>query len=207
MPDFSLEDAAHQRGHRIVAGVDEAGRGPWAGPVVAAAAVIDRERLSGELAAALDDSKKLKPEARAELFARLGDCAEVAVGVAEVAEIDAVNILQATMNAMARAVDGLAVSPDFVLVDGNRTPDLGGRAVETAVKGDGRSLSIAAASIVAKVTRDRLMAELAREHPGYGWESNAGYGTAAHQAALARLGVTPHHRRSFAPIRDLLEKK
>ncbi|MCP5366125.1 MAG: ribonuclease HII [Hyphomicrobiales bacterium] len=208
MPDFSLEDLALAAGHGVVAGVDEAGRGPWAGPVVAAAVVLDRARLPAGLAAALDDSKKLRPAARADLFAALPACARIGVGMAGVDEIDRVNILRASLNAMARAVAALDPAPDLALVDGNRPPDLvsgrGPVAVRCVVRGDGLSLSIAAASIVAKVTRDRLMAELAAAHPGYGWERNAGYGTAQHQAALARLGPTPHHRRSFAPIRKIL---
>lgn len=231
MPDFSLEDAALKRGFRCITGVDEAGRGPWAGPVVAGAAVIDRATLPVELAAELDDSKKLKPAARERLFDALRPHSCIGIGIAEAAEIDEVNILQATFRAMERAVldltaetksaNGLSTDPspslsrdltlglcpDLCLVDGNRPPPLAalpGCAVECVIKGDGLSLSIAAASIAAKVTRDRLMADLALRHPGYGWERNAGYGTAEHQAALARLGVTPEHRRSYKPILNIL---
>jgi ribonuclease HII len=200
MPDLVLERAAGG----IVAGVDEAGRGPLAGPVVAAAAVIDEARLAHTLSIRIDDSKKLKPAARLEVFAALAGCARIAVGAASVAEIDRLNILGATMLAMRRAVLSLGVLPDLVLIDGNRTPELPCPA-QAIVGGDGRCLSIAAASIAAKVVRDRIMASLAARHPGFGWERNAGYGTAAHRAALARLGPTPHHRRSFAPVADLFD--
>lgn len=186
----------------IVAGVDEAGRGPWAGPVVAGAVVLDAERLPAELAAAIDDSKALSRQRREYLFARLPAVARVGVGIASVAEIDRLNILQATLLAMQRAVTDLAVVADLVLVDGKQVPQLAFPA-RAVVDGDARSLSIAAASIVAKVTRDRLMADLDRQYPGYGWERNAGYGTAEHRAALARLGPTPEHRRSFRPVRAL----
>jgi ribonuclease HII len=182
-----------------VAGIDEAGRGPWAGPVVAAAAILDGARLPGELAARLDDSKKLTRPIREDLFAELWGYADIGVGIAEVSEIDSVNILQATLRAMERAASALAPAPEAALIDGNIAPRLA-IPTQTVVKGDSRCLSIAAASIVAKVTRDRIMEDLARAHPGYGWERNAGYGTAEHRDALARLGITPHHRRSFAPI-------
>ncbi len=201
MPDFSLEEAAGG----LVAGVDEAGRGPWAGPVVAGAAILDRAGLSGVLRRGLDDSKKLKRWRREELFEALEAEARIGIGAAEVAEIDSLNILRASLLAMARAVGDLGVVPELALVDGNRRPNLPCPVV-CVVKGDGRSLSIAAASIAAKVTRDRIMADLARAHPGYGWERNSGYGTAEHQAALRRLGVTPHHRRSFAPVIKVLGK-
>ena len=153
--------------------------------------------------ALIDDSKRLSPARREIAYAAILDAGMAGTGEASVAEIDRLNILQATMIAMQRAVAALAVSPAAVLVDGNRAPDLPCPAHPT-VGGDGRSLSIAAASIVAKVTRDRIMARLAAEHPGYGWERNAGYGVAAHRAALAALGPTPHHRRSFAPVRKFL---
>ncbi|OFX09438.1 MAG: ribonuclease HII [Alphaproteobacteria bacterium RIFOXYD12_FULL_60_8] len=154
--------------------------------------------------AQLDDSKKLSPAKREHLFEQLcQSSARIGVGLASVEEIDRLNILQATFLAMGRAVENLGVRPDLALVDGNRPPQLS-CPVKTVIKGDGKSLSIAAASIIAKVTRDRIMAALAEEFPGYGWERNSGYGSAEHQAALDRLGVTPHHRRSFAPIRALL---
>jgi ribonuclease HII len=199
MPDFALEHAAGG----IVAGIDEAGRGPWAGPVVAGAVILDATRLPDDLRQGLDDSKALSPAVRERLFGRLVESARVGVGRAEVDEIDSLNILQATMLAMARAVGALGVVPDLALIDGNRVPALPCPA-QAVVKGDAKSLSVAAASIIAKVTRDRAMAELAAAFPGYGWERNAGYGTAEHRAALERLGVTPHHRRSFAPIIKML---
>jgi ribonuclease HII len=203
MPDFVLEEAALGQGHAVVAGVDEAGRGPLAGPVVAGAVILDAATLPPALRRGLDDSKKLPAAVREELFALLSEQAVIGVGEACVEEIDTVNILQATMLAMARAVRALGRRPDLALVDGNRAPILDCPA-RTIVGGDGKSLSIAAASIVAKVTRDRMMAELARRHPGYGWERNAGYGTAEHLDALRRLGVTPAHRRSYAPVRNML---
>ena len=201
-PDLSLERAAGER----VAGVDEAGRGPWAGPVVAAAVAFDADGPPPRLRAMIADSKLLKAEQRAALQPAILACADTAVGIASVAEIDSMNILQATLLAMRRAVVRLAHIPDLVLVDGNRAPGLS-CPVQTVVGGDRTSISIAAASIVAKVTRDRLMARLAADHPGYGWERNAGYGTAEHQAALARLGPCVHHRRSFRPIRERLEAR
>lgn len=183
-----------------VAGIDEAGRGPWAGPVVAAAVILDPDNVPAGIA----DSKVLKPARREALLPAIEAAAEVGVGQASVEEIDALNILAATMLAMRRAVAALPRPPVLALVDGNRDPGLACR-TRCIVKGDARCPAIAAASIVAKVTRDRIMAGLAAAHPGYGWERNAGYGTAQHRAALAQLGVTPHHRRSFAPIRQQLE--
>ncbi|MEK7819815.1 MAG: ribonuclease HII [Pseudomonadota bacterium] len=203
MPDFSLEDSARAEGFAMIAGIDEAGRGPWAGPVVAAAVILDQAALPAALAEGLDDSKKLSAARREALFALLPEFARIGVGRAEVDEIDRLNILQATFLAMTRAAAALSSVPDLALVDGNRPPALA-CAVRCVVGGDGRSLSIAAASVVAKVTRDRVMTELALRHPGYGWERNAGYGTAEHQAALARLGPTPAHRRSFRPVAALL---
>ncbi|MFQ5764759.1 MAG: ribonuclease HII [Rhodospirillales bacterium] len=203
MPDFRLEDAARGDGHAVVAGVDEAGRGPWAGPVVAGAVILDRARLSPALERSLDDSKKLPKTRREALFEALSAEAHIGVGRAEVAEIDALNILGATLLAMARAVDALGAAPDLALVDGNRAPALP-CPVRCVVRGDGQSLSIAAASIAAKVTRDEIMAGLADTFPGYGWERNAGYGTPEHRAAIERLGVTPVHRRTYAPIREAL---
>lgn len=202
-PDFSLEDAAIRQGHAVIAGIDEVGRGPWAGPVVAAAVILKRDILPPEVAGALNDSKKLTAARRESLFAVLPSFAAIGVGQANVAEIDRLNILQASLTAMARALDALPTLPDLALVDGNREPDLACPA-RCVVKGDARSLSIAAASIIAKVARDRIMAKLAIVHPGYGWERNAGYGTAEHRAGLERLGVTPEHRRSFAPIIKML---
>ncbi len=212
MPDLALERRCIARlgpGARI-AGVDEVGRGPWAGPVVAAAVVFHDRAPAADLIARLDDSKRLSPAIRAALVPVICAHAAVGMGAATVAEIDRLNILQASLLAMARAMAALeaalGATPDHALVDGNRAPRLA-CPVETVVGGDGRSASIAAASIVAKVARDRQMAELAEIHPGYGWERNAGYGTAEHRAALARLGVSPEHRRSFRPISELLTLK
>ncbi len=197
-PDFAREAAAHARGLSRVAGVDEAGRGPLAGPVVAAAVVL----CPRDIPAGLADSKTLSRAARAVLAAELEARAEVSVAQASVAEIDALNILQASLLAMRRALDRLR--PGYALIDGNRLPEGLGCDAEAVVGGDGRCLSVAAASIVAKVHRDALMARLADAFPGYGWDRNAGYPTPTHRAALLRLGVTPHHRRSFAPVRKML---
>ena len=199
MPDFNLERAAGG----CVAGIDEAGRGPLAGPVIAAAVILDPETLPGMLRDGIDDSKVLTKSRREELFAALRRYAHIGIGGASAAEIDRINILAATLRAMGRAVDALGIVPDLALIDGNRTPELACPAT-AVVRGDQASLSIAAASIVAKVTRDRIMAALARRHPGFGWERNAGYGTAEHKQALTRLGVTPHHRKTFAPINKIL---
>jgi len=206
-PSFRFERAVLKRlPNAIVAGIDEAGRGPLAGPVVAAAVILDYKKTPKALRQGLDDSKKLAAERREELYAMLVGCgtAVIGVGQADVHEIDSINILNATYRAMARAVDALGRMVTVALIDGNRAPKLSCE-VETIVQGDGKSLSIAAASIVAKVTRDRLMLELAEAHPGYGWETNMGYGTAAHCDAIARIGLTDHHRRSFAPVRQRLE--
>jgi ribonuclease HII len=180
--------------------VDEAGRGPLAGPVVAAAVILDKKSIPK----GLNDSKQLSEETREELFPRIMEMARaVGVGEASVGEIDLVNIRQATHLAMARAVRALTVAAEFALVDGNDPPALPCKC-DTLVEGDARSVSIAAASIIAKVTRDRLMMRLHDEHPGYNWKSNKGYGTPEHYQCLRLHGVTLHHRRSFAPIRNLL---
>jgi len=200
MPDFKLERAAGGR----VAGVDEVGRGPLAGPVFAAAVVFPRG-VPARLARLIDDSKALSAARREAALAALRDsgAAEIALGAASLAEIAACNILGASLLAMARAVARLPVRPDLALIDGNRAPKLACPA-RCVVGGDARSLSIAAASIVAKVARDRVMARLAARWPGYGWEANAGYGTEAHLAALRRLGPCPHHRVGFGTVRRLL---
>ena len=199
-PDLSLEHAVGG----LVAGVDEAGRGPWAGPVVAAAVVFDEGGPPAPLRAGIDDSKRCSPARRTALYPAIVACASAAVGTASVAEIDGTNILRASLLAMRRAVARLDRAPTLALVDGNRAPHLP-CPVRTVVGGDRRSLSIAAASIIAKVTRDRLMTRLSGRYPAYGWDRNAGYGTPAHRLALARHGPTPHHRRSFRPVRRLLE--
>jgi ribonuclease HII len=198
-PDYRLERKAKKEGFFPVAGVDEAGCAPLAGPVVAAAVVLDPRRIPP----GINDSKKLSPEAREILFAAITAQARFAIGIADVARIDADNILNARLWAMARAVEALGLPPTLVLVDGNRAPAVGCR-VRTVIGGDAISLSIAAASIIAKVTRDRLMCELDAQWPGYGFARHKGYGTPAHCAALARLGPSPHHRRSFAPVRLLI---
>lgn len=199
MPDFSIEDQYQGR----VAGIDEVGRGPLAGPVVAAAVILPRDAgILGSLVSTLNDSKKLSAKKREILFDQILSCADVGVGAASVREIDQINILQATFVAMRRAVGSLGHQPDYALVDGNKDPGLI-CPVQTVVKGDGRSLSIAAASIVAKVIRDRAMARLAVRYPCFGWEGNAGYGVKKHMEGLKLNGPTIHHRRSFRPIAEL----
>jgi ribonuclease HII len=199
MPDYSIESQHEGR----VAGLDEAGRGPLAGPVVAAAVVFTLGVPAG-LCALLDDSKKLTAEQRAAAFEALLACptADIGVGAASVAEIARLNILHASLLAMARAVCRLKLPPDVALVDGNRPPALACQ-VRCVVGGDALCLSIAAASIVAKVLRDRTMARLAMRCPGYGWERNAGYATGDHRAALLRLGPTRHHRAAFGTVRRM----
>lgn len=195
-PDFSHERA----GPWPVCGIDEVGRGPWAGPVVAAAVILDPEAIPD----GLHDSKRLPAPRRDELSAMLHATAAVGIGVASVAEIETMNILQASFLAMRRAVAGLGRRPALALVDGHMPPPGLPCPCRPIVGGDGLALSIAAASIVAKVARDRMMVALSQQFPGYGWETNMGYGTRAHQEGLARLGVSPHHRRSFAPIHNIL---
>jgi len=204
VPDYLLEAAAAARlGDGPVAGVDEVGRGPWAGPVVAAAVVLDIGRLPERVIAQLDDSKRVSPKRRAELFEALPEWADIGIGMADVEEIETLNILRASHLAMRRAVEALPLLPLVALVDGNIGPPLPCRG-EPVVGGDGLCLSIAAASIVAKVTRDRIMWTLAVDFPGFGWERNVGYGTPEHRAGLRRLGPTRHHRRTFTPVRNLL---
>lgn len=200
MPNLSLEKALRARGLMIIAGVDEAGRGPLAGPVSAAAVIVpERWRCKG-----LDDSKKLSPPVREGLYARITEDAKVAwcVAFAEVEEIDRINILRATHQAMIRAVQGLAREVHHCLIDGLRVPGFPW-AHDGVVKGDGKSVSIAAASVLAKVSRDRLMREMAREFPHYGFESHMGYGTPQHLEALRNHGPCRIHRRSFQPVAQL----
>lgn len=201
VPDLSREISLGGR----VAGIDEAGRGPWAGPVVAAAVVLNQSKMPDELRFGIKDSKVISSAKRERLFSLLRLHTEIGVGRAEVTEIDETNILNATFMAMRRALQALSISVDIALVDGNQAPNLPCK-VETLVKGDALSLSIAAASIVAKVHRDREMAMLAKTFPGYGWEKNAGYGTKEHREALARIGVTPHHRKTFSPVAKIISK-
>lgn len=192
---FELEATEIRLGNGPVAGVDEAGRGPWAGPVVAAAVILDPDAIPTGLA----DSKVLTAEEREALFPRILATSTVGIGIADVGRIDRDNILNATLWAMAEAVSSIAVAPRLVLIDGNKAPRLHVE-TRTIVKGDARCVSIAAASIVAKVTRDRIMTELGLALPAYGFERHKGYGTPEHQEALARHGVTVHHRRSFRPV-------
>lgn len=192
-PDATFEvQALHP-----VCGIDEAGRGPLAGPVVAAAVILDLSTVPD----GLDDSKALSHAARERLLNILLDCANIGIGIAEPAEIDRDNILAATMTAMRRAAEGLSVLPATALIDGNRAPGLS-CAETTIIKGDARSLSIAAASIVAKVTRDRLMVAAHQRFPQYGFDGHKGYGTKTHRAAIAEFGPCPIHRFSFAPMRQ-----
>lgn len=218
MPDFTQEVKWLARLPRsdpvpVIVGVDEAGRGPWAGPVVAAAAWLDPRRAPRALLEGLNDSKTLSPSQRDRMFLALSSAvsagsAALGIGAASVKEIDGINILQASLRAMARAVDSLSAAIGrpvaAALIDGPHAPVLSCPS-RTVVRGDGVSLSIAAASIIAKVTRDRAMVALAARHPGYGWERNRGYGTAEHRDALMRLGVSSHHRRSFRPVRDVIQ--
>ena len=196
MPDYVFETELGVR----VAGVDEVGRGPLAGPVTAAAVVLDPARIPD----GLNDSKKLTARARERLYAELMACAEVSVAHASVAEIDELNILRASHLAMERALAGLALAPEHALIDGNMIPRGLELPATALVKGDARSVSISAASIVAKICRDRVLVDLAQHHPGYGWETNMGYGSKKHMSALSHLGVTPHHRRSFKPVHNIL---
>ncbi len=201
MPNWAYEIAAGMDVGTLVCGVDEVGRGPLAGPVMACAVILDPARIPKKLQKRLDDSKKLTAHIRHELAAALRELVVFAIAEASVTEIDAINILQATHLAMRRAVDALPHKPAHALIDGNRPPKL---CCETTciVKGDAKSLSIAAASILAKVERDKIMRELSLIHTVYGWERNVGYGTAEHLTAIRTHGVTPHHRRSFRPISE-----
>ncbi len=199
MPDF-IREKQLLKTYSVIAGVDEVGRGPWAGPVTACAVVLDPANIPD----GLDDSKKLTAKRREFLFEQILTTADVSIAHVSVAEIDQINILQASLLAMEKAVSGLTKVADFALIDGNKTPKNLSCPSETIIKGDAKSSSIAAASIVAKVTRDRLMVALSQQFPGYGWETNAGYGTKAHQEGLKTLGVTAHHRHSFKPIHKML---
>ena len=188
------------RGARIVAGVDEVGRGPLAGPVTAAAVVLNPDNIPE----GLNDSKKLSAKRRAELYDQIKSCAEVCIAHASVEEIDELNILRASHLAMERAIAGLPRVPDEVLIDGNMIPRGLTIPAQAIIKGDARSQSISAASIMAKICRDYVMWDLAQHYPGYGWETNAGYPSKSHRDALQNLGVTPHHRRSFKPVHNIL---
>lgn len=205
MPDFEIENSLN----KIVAGIDEAGRGPWAGPVVAGAVVVLDKNLEKDLLKGLDDSKKLSAKKREQLYAKLWEeekKGKVAIGIGEAScqEIDELNILQATFLAMKRAATALKVKPEIAIIDGNQNPKNFPCPSRTVIKGDAKSMSISAASIVAKVYRDRLMGELAQKYPFYAFEKNAGYGTAAHIAGLKAYGVTPQHRKSYKPVKAFL---
>jgi len=196
-PTFDYETQANVA---PICGIDEAGRGPLAGPVVAAAVILNRQ----DFPRGLNDSKKLSEKRREELYEELLETADVGVGLADVEEIDRLNILQASLLAMSRAFDALPTKADFALIDGIHAPTLKCRTA--CIKGgDGKSLSIAAASIVAKVARDRYMRALAMDYPEYGWQQNKGYGSAQHLTALRIYGPTPHHRKTFAPVRNVSE--
>lgn len=198
-PDFNFENDLIARGATQIAGVDEVGRGPLAGPVTAAAVIL----MPNNIPEGLNDSKALTKRRLAILEPLILASAEVSIAHASVEEIDEINILQASHLAMERAVAGLG-QVDHVLIDGNKIPRGLKCSATSLIKGDSRSLSIAAASIVAKMCRDRIMVELAQQYPGYGWETNVGYGSKSHISALQNLGVTPHHRRSFKPVHNML---
>jgi len=207
MPDMSIELASGHGRNKIICGADEVGRGPLAGPVVAAAVILPPQGLSPEISAKINDSKKLSARQREALFPLLTTLCPYGIGQCGVDEIDAMNILNASLLAMDRAIRSLPDRPDHALIDGNKVPIGLPCSAQAVVKGDGLSLSIAAASIIAKVTRDRLMAKLAADYPPYGWDRNAGYGTAEHLAALRAHGPTPWHRTSFAPVAVLKAQK
>lgn len=204
MPTFDIE----QRHTGLIAGTDEAGRGPWAGPVVAAAVCFPDQNIPQELRSVINDSKKLTAKQRERAFDLLMTSgAFIGIGQASAEEIDSINILRASFLAMERALNQLEEKHQpvsFVLIDGNRLPAWHWPS-EAIIKGDSLSFSIAAASIIAKVTRDRIMTELAKEYPAYGWDKNAGYGTAAHIEALQKYGPCPYHRKSYAPIKNCIK--
>lgn len=192
--DYSFEENAVSKGFKTICGIDEAGRGPLAGPVYAAAVILP---LGLEITG-LNDSKKLSEKKREELFDVICEKAvDFSIGIADEKEIDKINILNATFLAMKRAVDGLKIRPDYALIDGNRYPRIGGVTEETIVKGDGKSMSVAAASILAKVSRDRYMLEIAEKYPQYCFEKHKGYGTKLHYEMLEKYGISPVHRKSF----------
>ena len=200
-PHYRYERKALRNGAACVAGIDEAGRGPLAGPVVAAAVILDAKRLPR----GVNDSKQLMPEQREELHAIIVERAEIGIGIVEVEEIDRINILNATFAAMVQAVNALMRPPALALIDGHIAPKLA-CATQCIIEGDAKSMSIAAASIIAKVTRDRIMVALDGLFPQYGFASHKGYGTAFHHAALLEFGPCIHHRKSFAPVAQLLAR-
>jgi ribonuclease HII len=204
MPDFIHEIRFGRLEGKIICGVDEVGRGPLAGPVVAAAVILPQD-FPEEISSKIRDSKKLSPASRENICKPIKEHCLFAIAESSIEEIDRLNILQATMLAMQRAVMQLEINIDVALIDGNRVPPLSCKAVPI-IKGDDKSLSIAAASIIAKVYRDNLMKKLAEKFPFYGWDHNAGYGTSEHMEALALHGVTEFHRASFAPVRAAVRK-
>ena len=200
LPTFNFEQELYAKGFQFIAGVDEVGRGPLAGPVFAAAVILNPKHIP----AGLNDSKKLSAKNRNLILENILKYADVSIASASEREIEQINILQASHLAMVRAVNGLQQRPDHVLVDGNLVPRDLGISATALVQGDARSVSISAASIVAKVRRDLVMCDLGQQFPGYGWDKNAGYPTAQHLKALQDLGVTPHHRRTFKPVHNIL---
>ena len=196
---YNIEASFRLKGNEVIIGVDEVGRGPWAGPVTACAVILNPDNIPH----GLNDSNKLNAARRNELFLKIMESSLVSCVHVDVEEIDKINILQATFRAMERSILKLPI-PDHILIDGNKLPPNLPSPATAIIKGDTKSASIAAASIIAKVTRDQLMADLSLEYPGYGWEKNAGYGTKMHQLGLLNNGVTPHHRRSFKPIHNML---
>ena len=199
MPDFSVEDKKRQLDFNNIAGVDEAGRGPWAGPVYSAIVILNRNCIPD----GINDSKKISEKKRIELYEEILINHKYGIGCASPDEIDQLNILEATFLSMRRALENLIIKPDYILVDGNLSPNFN-IPHESIIKGDSISMSIAAASIIAKVERDKFMLNIDNEHPEYKWKKNKGYGTKDHQNALNAHGVTKYHRKSFSPIRKIL---
>ena len=203
LPNFDVETRLIRKGYKAIAGVDEVGRGCIAGPVTAAAVILKPQKIPS----GLNDSKKLNLKNREKIFQSIQDTCAFCVAHSSVEEIDRINILQASLLSMKRAIFGLRIKPDFVLIDGNKNPEGLEINFETIIKGDSKSLSIAAASIVAKITRDRIMSRLDKEFPGYNWSQNAGYPTKMHKSAILDIGITPYHRRSFKPVYNILYKQ
>ena len=203
LPNFDVETGLIKKGYKAIAGVDEVGRGCIAGPVTAAAVILDPQKIPS----GLNDSKKMSFKNREKIFQSIQDTCTFCVAHSSVKEIDQINILQASLLSMKRAILGLNIKPDFVLIDGNKSPKGLESESQTIIKGDSKSLSIAAASIVAKVTRDRFMSRLDKEFPGYDWSQNVGYPTKLHKSAILKIGITPYHRRSFKPVYNILYSK
>jgi len=199
VPNLLIEKKKNKLNYKIIAGVDEAGRGPWAGPVFSAAVILNDNNIPEEI----NDSKKLSEKKRNNIYLEIISNHTYGLGLAEVDEIDELNILGATLLSMERAINNLTVNPDFVLIDGSHKPKIEIDS-ESIIKGDTKSLSIAAASIIAKVERDKFMRKLDGKFPAYNWKKNKGYGTKDHQNALNKYGVTKYHRKSFSPVRKIL---